>query len=197
MILFKAAYILCRICLKLWYRPRFIYVDKKVQDRNLITPCIIIANHNSLTNGPLLFAALNGNLSALIARDWYEKKGMRRIYDRLHCIPCDRYGLDTNWLRLAIKEIKEGRSVVIFPEGKTRKDGELNDYKPGFALLAVMTGVPVVTVSISSNYSFWRPPVITIDLPRFLDKRKSGDGNYLLEQSKNFRSRTEELGNLK
>ncbi len=48
----------------------------------------------------------------------------------------------------AIKKIKEGYSIVIFPEGTRSETGRINEFKGGGMLLALRTGVPIVPLTI-------------------------------------------------
>jgi 1-acyl-sn-glycerol-3-phosphate acyltransferase len=48
----------------------------------------------------------------------------------------------------AIKKIKEGYSIIIFPEGTRSLDGKIKPFKGGGMLLALRTGVPIVPVTI-------------------------------------------------
>ncbi len=51
-----------------------------------------------------------------------------------------------------IKILKSGKSLFIFPEGGTTKDGKLKPGKPGIAYLADKLSTPVVPVAIEGNY---------------------------------------------
>ena len=85
-----------------------------------------------------------------------EKKNLNWIMRGGTCIPCDRFSMDTEWTQKAKKSLQEGYSVIIFPEGKIRTDGELNEFKSGFAFLARYTGAPVIPIGISGIYKFGR-----------------------------------------
>ncbi len=53
--------------------------------------------------------------------------------------------------------IREGRPVVIFPEGTRKKPGAAPDYKPGVAGLYGQLDVPCVPVALNSGL-FWTGP---------------------------------------
>jgi len=55
-------------------------------------------------------------------------------------------------LREASRRIREGASVVIFPEGTRSPDGRLAEFKPGGFLLASKSGCPVVPVAIRGSH---------------------------------------------
>jgi 1-acyl-sn-glycerol-3-phosphate acyltransferase len=54
----------------------------------------------------------------------------------------------------AAARLKEGRQIVIFPEGTRKAPGAPPDYKPGIAALYGALGVPCVPVALNSGL-FW------------------------------------------
>jgi len=48
--------------------------------------------------------------------------------------------------------LKNGRSLVIFPEGTRSKSSRLGSFKPGSLKLALASGVPIVPVTINGSY---------------------------------------------
>ena len=58
-------------------------------------------------------------------------------------------------LHAAEKRIKDGREIIIFPEGTRRAPGAPPDYKTGIALLYNALNVPCVPVALNSGV-FWR-----------------------------------------
>lgn len=55
-------------------------------------------------------------------------------------------------LAKACEEIREGKSVIIFPEGKRTLDGRLGDFKKGAFFLAKEAGVDILPVAIDGLY---------------------------------------------
>ncbi|NWG02371.1 MAG: 1-acyl-sn-glycerol-3-phosphate acyltransferase [Syntrophaceae bacterium] len=51
----------------------------------------------------------------------------------------------------AAQKIREGMSVVIFPEGSRSKDGSIQPFKKGGFTLAIKAKVPIVPISISGS----------------------------------------------
>lgn len=77
-------------------------------------------------------------------------------------------------IKLGLERLKQGRSVVVFPEGTRTLDGNVGEFKPGAFLLATQARVPVVPVSIQGSFnimpknSIWlhpQPIRITIHPP--------------------------------
>ena len=55
-------------------------------------------------------------------------------------------------LQALAKVLKEGKNLIIFPEGRRTRDGELGDFKKTFAILAKELNVPVTPVGIKGAY---------------------------------------------
>jgi 1-acyl-sn-glycerol-3-phosphate acyltransferase len=89
---------------------------------------------------------------------WYALKG--------GMIVVDREGHSTALKKLvrdAVARLKEGRQVVIFPEGTRGTPGEKGDYKPGIAALYRELNMPIYPVATNSGvhwpaHGFLRKP---------------------------------------
>lgn len=190
--------IYCWICkigivagMRIIFRPKIRYANKKALKEYRRKPAIFIVNHTTLYDGIVMFSVLNkyrGNI--LIAKDWYDKKGFKTILEGNRCIPLDRNGLDTGWVRSSVKAVKRGESICIFPEGHRSKTDTLDTFKSGFTLLAQMTGIPVIPVYLSGEYSkfFGKRKQILFGEPMTLTPSANGmAADYLEAESERFR----------
>ncbi|MBQ7159932.1 MAG: 1-acyl-sn-glycerol-3-phosphate acyltransferase [Treponema sp.] len=190
----KISIVLVRFYMYVVYRPKAHFVDKSVQTNKLKEPCIVIANHTTIVDPPFILSILRGKTAIVIAKDWFEKPSINWICRAANGVPCDRFNLDTEWALLAKKELKKGRSVVIFPEGKCREDGDLNEFKSGFTFLARSTGYPVVSIGLDGKYSFGHRIHYVVDVPRKVERTKGVSSGVDLEnQSAQFRERVKLL----
>ena len=153
------------------YRPKYIYENKFKQNRIIEKPCVIIANHTSSKDGPFLMSVLGGTpIASIVAKDWYERKSLNWLFANNECIPIDRRGLDTDWVRKAVAKLKQGKSVLIFPEGRTVNGGKIEKFKSGFVLLAALAKVPVLPVCLDGEYhAIGKRKKIMIGVPVTLD----------------------------
>ena len=62
----------------------------------------------------------------------------------------------------ATKKIRDGASVILFPEGTRSRDGRLGRFKRGSFHLALEAGVPIVPVAITGTYRVVRPRSIVV-----------------------------------
>lgn len=177
------------------YRPKFVYENKKVQKRKLESPCVIIANHSNVKDAPFLMSIFDGGMATIMAKDWYDRKSMRWLFEGNNCIPIDRYGLDTSWLYKSIEEIKHGNSVVIFPEGHTVKGKDIDVFKPGFLMLAIMSGAPILPICLDCEYhAVGKRKKVLIGEPVKVTPPPGGmTPEYLTEESEKFRCKISEM----
>jgi len=72
----------------------------------------------------------------------------------IRCVFMDRSNIkqSVECINKAVEIIKEGHSMVIFPEGKLSDSDEMTEFKKGSMKLAIKAGVPVIPVTISGTY---------------------------------------------
>ena len=119
------------------------------------TAALIVANHRSPGDPMLLW---NGHADApdqirpiafLMAKELYDVPKLRWFYDALDTIPVARAGRDMAAVKTALKRLKDGGLVGIFPEGGINHDPDrLRPAVPGAAFLALATDAPVYPVGI-------------------------------------------------
>lgn len=113
---------------------------------------VLAANHIGLIDGPLLAVLAPRPVHALTKQEMFA--GLLGSFLRATGqIPLDRFRPDPGAVRTCLRVIRDGGAVGIFPEG-TRGDGELHRFHHGAAYLALVTGVPVVPVTMIGT----RPP---------------------------------------
>lgn len=52
----------------------------------------------------------------------------------------------------AVEKVKEGYSMVIFPEGHRSRSSEMKDFHPGSFKLAFRSGAPIVPITLDGTY---------------------------------------------
>ena len=105
---------------------------------------IVAANHASYLDIPLLGCGMRRRAWFLGRSDLFPVPGLKAICQWLGWIPLRIGRLDRDAFGKAVDLIKEGKVVVIFPEGRRSLDGRLQSPKPGIGVIVAQTGCPVV-----------------------------------------------------
>ena len=79
----------------------------------------------------------------------------------------DRGKSDVGAIKHALRLLKEGRKLLLFPEGTRVKEGADVEAKTGAAMLALRAGVPIVPVWIPSKRKWFRRTDVLIGEPFF------------------------------
>ena len=180
-----------RFYLLLFYRPKMTFLGESVKSTKLKQPMVIIANHTSMLDPLMVQALFFHKRSIVVAKDQVEDPHFRWALSRFkNVVPCDRFNLDTEWALLAKKELEKGNSVIIFPEGKCRYDGLLNEFKTGFAFLARSTGAPVLSLGIDGIYKVGHRTRVVVGEPETIERVKGvPSSKHLAERSEYFRQK--------
>ena len=113
-------------------------------------PAILIANHTCNIDHFLLQAGTGRKLGFLISRDYYDIWAFRPFCRMIDCIPVNSDGKDSTAARAALRALKEGRVLPIFPEGQMYPNSgdEVHEGKAGVAFIATRANVPVIPAYI-------------------------------------------------
>ncbi len=117
-------------------------------------PLIVVANHISIMDPPLVggwLAPLLGRRPRFLAKASLFVGPMGAFLRSQGVISVKAGGSDVEAFRAARGVLKGGGVVVIFPEGTRSVDGLLQEARPGVALLATRSGVPILPVGISDT----------------------------------------------
>ncbi len=118
-------------------------------------PVLIIANHESFWDPPLVGCAVGRRTTFMARKTLFDHKLMGGMIRRVGAFPVDQEGTGLDGMRTAVQKFKEGEVVVIFPEGTRTDDGTLHSFMPGIALLIRRAKVPVVPVGLAGVYDAW------------------------------------------
>jgi 1-acyl-sn-glycerol-3-phosphate acyltransferase len=114
---------------------------------------IIAANHASFLDPPLIGCHVPRQL-VFFARKTLWKGGLINWWlDIVGTIPIDRdSGADVAAIKRVLKALKDGKALIVFPEGTRTRTGALQRPKAGVGLLACRSGVPVVPARIFGSF---------------------------------------------
>ena len=113
-------------------------------------PQIFMANHQSDFDILIVLAHIPGQFRWIAKKELFKIPIFGKAMRNAGYIEIDRQNHEKALKSLdeAAKKIREGKSVVTFPEGTRSRDGKIRPFKQGMFHLAIQAGVPIVPISI-------------------------------------------------
>lgn len=145
---------LYRLCIFLQRLVMRLFADWKVNGVENVPPMgplIIIANHQSNFDPPLLSASLPRRVYFLAKSSLFIGWGVSWFLRSYGAHPVERDGGDIGAYRWIMRQLREGKPVVIFPEGARSREG-MRKAKPGIAQIALRSQASILPVGIVGTH---------------------------------------------
>ncbi len=117
---------------------------------------ILVSNHGSLLDPPLLGHALGRNISFMAKAELFKIPVLGFIIRSCGAYPVKRGIVDKNTIKTACKKLSNNNSIGIFIDGTRQKDGRVNKPKQGAALLAFKNQKLLLPVAIVNSHRLIR-----------------------------------------
>lgn len=142
--------------------------------------CVLVGNHYRLWDIVHMACTTKERVHFITKQELYKSKFLAFLCNKVEAIPVSRDGQDAKAIMSALRYLKKGEKISMFPEGtRNRTDAELLPLKGGAALFAIKARVPVYpVVSIGKTRYFRRTPIIVgdpIDLSEFYEMRMTAE----------------------
>lgn len=110
---------------------------------------VICANHPGLNDSLFVLIAMRKHeLAGMAKKELFEKNWLAYILTWLGAFPIDRGSNDLKAIKMSINSIKDGKKLIIFPEGTRTKNSD-GKAKPGLSLIATKADCAVVPIYIN------------------------------------------------
>jgi 1-acyl-sn-glycerol-3-phosphate acyltransferase len=152
-------------------------------------PFILLMNHQSYLDPIIISTILPRRIGFFTKSTSFADRFLQPIFRAYRSLPNRRYEIDPQVVRHALKIIRKGNCVGIFPEGERTWNGELLPFKYSTIKFLISVQVPIVIVSIEGAYTVlprWtrkiNPGQIKIEVQRCFSLRP---GMWQIEDLKN------------
>lgn len=117
-------------------------------------PVLYVATHKSVFDIVILHSIIKEPVIYVGKKEVQKMPFVNKWFDALGCIYIDREDMRKALQSIleGISELKEGQSLVLFPEGTRNMSNEILPFKEGGFKLATKTKVPVVPIALSNTY---------------------------------------------
>ncbi len=139
---------IAKVIFKLIYRIEIINKENIPKEGRLL----LCSNHISVFDPVVLSIILPREIAWMGKKELFENKLMAKLFTNLGVFPVDRNETELSTIKHAMKLLKNEEVLGIFPEGTRVKEMNLENAKPGVALIGVKTKSPILPVYIEGTY---------------------------------------------
>lgn len=179
MLYWWSKYVLLGPLLRLYCRPTIEGVEHVPQQGG----AILASNHLAVVDSFLLPLLVPRRITFLAKREYFTQPGLigrlkKIFFTSMGQVPIDRASGSAAQAAMAtaVRLLREGRLLGIYPEGTRSPDGKLYKGKTGVARMTLEAGVPVIPVAMIGTdrvnpigSRMWRPRKVHIKLGEPLD----------------------------
>ena len=185
------------VLVRLLLRPKVYYLEEEKQADKLKEPSILVINHTSHLDGPIVNTVFHkDHIHNLAAKDRFVQKGFGFFLRHTRCIPIDRQNPDLSWVHESLQVLHEEKeSIAIFPEGAHGAYRKQLPFHSGVIMLAALANVPIVMVYIDGPHKILRKRSKLMIAPPFkMDTPAEGlNSDYIKQQTQMLQRRMSQL----
>ncbi len=134
----------------------YIKLEKNTAKLEEKSPVIFVGNHQSMLDafafGQALPKEFLKNTYFLAINIHFEGALKKHIAENGNLILVDINKNLKETLKISAQVLKEGKNLVIFPEGARTRDGEIQEFKKTFGILSKELNIPVVPFAVKGAY---------------------------------------------
>ena len=116
---------------------------------------IVASNHVSYLDPMAVGSSCRRTMYYMAKEELFKNKFFAWYFNKIHVFPVRRQANDPRALREAIRKLKEGQGLLVFPEGTRSKNGQLQDGKIGISVLSYLANAPVIPCYVSGTFNIW------------------------------------------
>ncbi|AGB41346.1 1-acyl-sn-glycerol-3-phosphate acyltransferase [Halobacteroides halobius DSM 5150] len=116
-------------------------------------PVIVVANHVSNFDPPILAAALHRKVHYMAKEELFNNPIADKVLKYYGAFPVRRGGVGKSALRKGLQILKEEKILALFPEGTRNQGPKLKKAKLGIVMLATKSQVPILPVGLLGTRS--------------------------------------------
>ena len=137
---------------------KFVFRGQLLGEENIPQNCsfIMVSNHGSLLDPPLLGHALGRNISFMAKAELFKVPFLGFIIRACGAYPVRRGVADKNTIKTASKKLMNNNCIGIFIDGTRQKNGRVNKPKQGAALLSFKNQKLLLPVAIVNSHRIVR-----------------------------------------
>ena len=121
-------------------------------------PIIIVSNHLSMIDPPLLAASIPHPIVYMAKEELSHHPYLGWAVGAYGAFTVKWERVDRQAMRRALDMLKQGKVLGLFPEGSRSRQGQMRHAHPGTALIALQSGAAILPVGITGSERFQLKP---------------------------------------
>jgi len=175
-----------RVLFTLFFRIRVIHRERLPAQGGVL----VVSNHQSYLDPVLVAVGMPRPFHPMARESLFRFLPFALFIRSLYAFPVRRASADLGAIREAMRRLKGGAVVLMFPEGTRTRNGSIAPLQAGPITIAGRAGVPVVPAVIDGAFEAWprtcwlpRPHVVRVAFgePLSPDELASGDPESLVK----------------
>ena len=149
--------------------------------------CVLVGNHYRIWDIVHMACTTKEKVHFITKKELYKNKFLAHLCGIVEAIPVSRDGQDAKAVMTALRYLKNGEKISMFPEGtRNRTEEELLPLKGGAAMFAIKARVPVYPVMCPHKTRLFRRTTILvgdpIDLSALYERRLTAEDYAAAEE---------------
>jgi len=161
-ILYRTLKFLAKIIFRVLYRTE-VHGIEKVPKTGRILVC---ANHISYVDPVVIGTNIPRYTYFMAKKELFKFSFIANLVTYLNAFPVKRNSIDRYAFNMALKILKGGNMLILFPEGTRSVDGIVREGKKGVGLISYLTGSDVLPIAVSGTNMIIRKPHKRVFFPK-------------------------------
>jgi 1-acyl-sn-glycerol-3-phosphate acyltransferase len=116
---------------------------------------LYVSNHQSFLDPILVAFALQRPMNFMARHSLFKNTHFAKFIESFNAFPVKRGTGDVGALKEAMRRLKDGKQLVVFPEGTRTQDGRIGKFLPGITMLAQRAAKWTIPVVIDGAEIVW------------------------------------------
>lgn len=148
---YRTARFLCQWAGALYFRTRVFGIHHVPREGGVLLVC----NHQSFMDPVLVGLAVDREAHFMARDSLFTNRYFGRLIWYLNAFPVKRATADIGAIKESLRRLKQGKVIVLFPEGTRSPDGRIQPMLPGLGGIAKKAAVPLVPTLIDGMTQLW------------------------------------------
>jgi len=154
---FDLAHLTLRPSIAFWFNWRFEGMEHIPREGPVLVACNHISYFDPLAHAYMMVKA-GRHARFLAKRELYGNWFLRRVLEGAHQIPVDRGSGSMAPVASAVKALRAGEAVIVYPEGTVTRNPDSTPMqgRTGIARLTLSSQVPVIPIAVWGSQHVWQ-----------------------------------------